>query len=227
LPEHLKKAVIDAHNTLREKVATQRLNSSIFGNLPGTKSMFKLKYDSTNEALATATIADDCSRTSLKINALNRAQNFYTTRLPDLEEKHIDDYYIIAVDEWTKSVTKPFDANATWSNRAAAPFANMIYYKTLTFGCSHRHCPNEQKLSISCVYGARPKLGEPLYIKNSADKRGCVSDQTCQKVVSKSKCSFTKEEGSIETPGNYSFSSRPLAAIKIGPLCETDAITVD
>ncbi|KHJ87974.1 SCP-like protein [Oesophagostomum dentatum] len=208
LPDDIIDSVLDAHNKLREAVATRSLEKDVFKNLKGTRSLFKLRYNRSEEALATATIADDCTRTSVNINALNRAQNFKIHRLAEKpKDEHISLYYRFAVEDWTDSVTKPFDSNATWNNRAAAPFANMIYDHTFTVGCAHRFCAKEYKLAISCVYGAKPKFNEALYIANSMDKRGCVSDSTCRRIVPGSVCSAVTNNSTT---------------VK-GPLCDVEA----
>ncbi|KHJ88042.1 hypothetical protein OESDEN_12168, partial [Oesophagostomum dentatum] len=67
----------------------------------------------------------------------------------------------------------------------------------------------------------RPKFREPLYINHSKDKRGCTSNSTCKKVVSKSTCSVSIVTGTDDN------STSIVHSRKNGPLCKTSAISVD
>ncbi|KHJ76821.1 hypothetical protein OESDEN_23559, partial [Oesophagostomum dentatum] len=63
------------------------------------------------------------------------------------------DWYGLAVDEWSE-ITTPLESDAIYRDKSIEPFANMIYYKTLAFGCMHRFCAETKSLAIACAFGA-------------------------------------------------------------------------
>ncbi|VDM80015.1 unnamed protein product [Strongylus vulgaris] len=62
-------------------------------------------------------------------------------------------YFKWAVEDWKEAVTQPLTADAVYMNRKDEPFANMIYNKSMTFGCAYRYCLDKERLAIACVYG--------------------------------------------------------------------------
>ncbi|CAJ0592715.1 unnamed protein product [Cylicocyclus nassatus] len=73
-----------AHNDLRAQIATRVLDVGTYGDLPGTKSLFKLKYDigGIHEALALITIGTECEYSShVNANMFGMGENFITPQL--------------------------------------------------------------------------------------------------------------------------------------------------
>ncbi|RCN47294.1 hypothetical protein ANCCAN_06582 [Ancylostoma caninum] len=148
-------AVQDWHNNLRQLVATAELDKSQFGDLQGTDSMFKMTYDCTNDALANALILEDtCKHSGLDMTVLGRSANFKTYRSKS-EPKGADlaEYLNFAMEDWRDSVTKPLSKDAIYKNEEIAPFARMIFYKSVNVGCASTYCSKSSKLAIACVYG--------------------------------------------------------------------------
>ncbi|VDM77848.1 unnamed protein product [Strongylus vulgaris] len=202
---------------LREKVAKQELDKNVYGNLPGSKSLFKMRYDCNDEALAEAVIGPDCNHAPIDLKAvigpdcnhapidlslIGKSENYhlyhFTTQGSDAYTQ-----IHIALNEWNSTVRRMND-DGIYNGGAIAPFANMIYYKSLTLGCAIKYCTSPDYnnwFAIACVYGATPKLGEPLYLADSTDKKGCIANDLCQKLVLKnSRCST--RTGLCETYGN-------------------------
>ncbi|CAJ0595461.1 unnamed protein product [Cylicocyclus nassatus] len=175
-------------NLLRKHFATRDVKKAAYGSLPGTKNMFKLNYDCTLENFAKATISVDCTQnTRFDSKLLGFGTNFYSEvyigTAPN--DTIIKRYYEFAVDEWSMadSTSPPFGTDMIYKNESAASLANMIYYKTLAVGCAHKYCSERKYISVACVYGAVPEVGQPLYFATVTGKSGCTASTSCRKVV--------------------------------------------
>ncbi|EYC26225.1 hypothetical protein Y032_0010g1028 [Ancylostoma ceylanicum] len=178
----------NGHNEWRQKVAQAKLDKTIFGDLLGTDSMFVVKYDCSNEGLANAIISNDCKHSDINVTLLGRSENFMTNRVSNLDVndvKKLEEQFQFAMDEWVDSVTKPLNKDVVYNDVSMAPFAKMIYYKTVSLGCAYTYC--KSKIAIACVYGDAPKLGEKLYLPSETGK-GCTNAASCEKVVPGAKC---------------------------------------
>ncbi|EPB76657.1 SCP-like protein [Ancylostoma ceylanicum] len=123
----------------------------------------------------------------LGTDSMNRVSNLDVNDVKKLEEQ-----FQFAMDEWVDSVTKPLNKDVVYNDVSMAPFAKMIYYKTVSLGCAYTYC--KSKIAIACVYGDaliflpyRPKLGEKLYLPSETGK-GCTNAASCEKVVPGAKC---------------------------------------
>ncbi|CAJ0595513.1 unnamed protein product [Cylicocyclus nassatus] len=177
-------AVTNSHNELRANVAKRNLNAAVFGSIPGSKTLFKLKYDCLHEGLALATIGNKCKHSSNYMDKLGKAENFITYRMPKkphmIEQK---DLFEFAVEDWTDTVKSPLSSDVVYTDTSMEPFANMIYNKTLKFGCSLVFCNDINKVALACVYSNKPKEGEPLYWADSKNNAGCQKPGPCKKVI--------------------------------------------
>ncbi|CAJ0593021.1 unnamed protein product [Cylicocyclus nassatus] len=197
-------AVVKAHNAIRAQVATRGLHKKIFGDAPGSKSLFKLGYDRTHAALAAAVIGSQCMHSKFYVNSTEKSENFkiyQTNGAPN--NKTLLQFFLHAVEDWRNTVNHPLRPDVKYTDTSMEPFANMIYHKTLKFGCAYRFCKSKSKVALACVYDSRPLLEEPLYLADSTNKRGCVRDYSCRKIFSNAVC---EKEGD-----------------KTGPLCEEQA----
>ncbi|CAJ0595485.1 unnamed protein product [Cylicocyclus nassatus] len=177
-------AVTKSHNELRANVAKRNLSTAIFGDIPGSKTLFKLRYDCANEGLALATIGNKCKHSSIYMDKVGRGENFITYRLakkPSLSKQK--DLFAFAVEDWTDTVEEPLSSDVVYTDTSMEPFANMIYNKTLNFGCSFLFCNETSKVALACVYDNRPKEGEPLYWADSKNNAGCQKPGPCKKVI--------------------------------------------
>ncbi|CAJ0594871.1 unnamed protein product [Cylicocyclus nassatus] len=196
-------ATTAAHNTLRAKVAQRVLDKNIYGDLPGTKSLFKLKYDCTNEAFALATIGSDCKHSSVYTDVIGRGENFITYKATSKPgNAKLSTMFGWAVEDWGSTVETPLSADVKYTDTIMEPFANIVYNKTLKFGCAYRYCDTTSKVAIACVYEERPQEGEPLYSADSTSKKGCTTNNPCKKIIKGAVCE--------NNDGN------------MGPLCEQD-----
>ncbi|CAJ0593022.1 unnamed protein product [Cylicocyclus nassatus] len=194
-------AVVKAHNAIRAQVATRGLYKKIFGDAPGSKSLFKLGYDRSHAALAAAVIGSRCKHSKIYMSSLQKSENYkiYRTNGPPNNETLLQ-FFLYAVEDWRDTVNHPLRPDVKYADTSMEPFANMIYHKTLKFGCAYRFCKSKSKVALACVYDNRPVLDEPLYLADSMNKKGCVRDYPCKKIISNAVC---EKEGD-----------------KTGPLCE-------
>ncbi|CAJ0595514.1 unnamed protein product [Cylicocyclus nassatus] len=157
-------AVTNFHNELRASVATRDLDASIFGSMPGSQTLFKLKYDCVHEGLAMATIGNKCKHSSIYMDKVGKGENFITYGEQELAKKpnasKQKDLFEFAVEDWMKTVEKPLRSDVVYTDTSMEPFANMIYNKTLNFGCWLMFCKEKSKVALACVYSNRPKKGE-------------------------------------------------------------------
>ncbi|CAJ0597513.1 unnamed protein product [Cylicocyclus nassatus] len=183
-------AALEQHNLLREKVASRQLDKAIYGNLPGSKSLFKLKYDCTNEGLALATIGNKCKHSSIYMDKVGRGENFITYRLKtNPKPEQLAELFEYAVEDWSLTVENPLSADVVYTDTTMEPFANMIYNKTLKIGCAYLFCKDQGKVALACVYEKRPIEGEPLYWADSKNDKGCTKDAPCKKLIKGAVCS--------------------------------------
>ncbi|KHJ84104.1 hypothetical protein OESDEN_16186 [Oesophagostomum dentatum] len=130
------------------------LDKAVYGTIKGTKSMFRIKYECTNEALAPLAIAKDCTRSTMDLSAVGRSVNFISYKVPsEPTGSALADWYGLAADEWSE-ITTPLESDGVYRDKNIEAFANMIYYKTLAFGCMHRFCVETKSLAIACAFGA-------------------------------------------------------------------------
>ncbi|CAJ0595099.1 unnamed protein product [Cylicocyclus nassatus] len=211
--ETIEDSVTEFHNELRRDFATKDINKR-YGDIPGSKSLFKLKYDCGLAALAGALIPKDCSKQARDLSPLGVSSNFRKFRtVGEIVGDDIIEYYNVTVEEWATKNIVPLESDVIYKDKSMEAFANMIYYKSIAFGCMHKNCINEDNatsFAIACVYGSAPKIGEQLYIPNPKpkNKKGCTAHKTCKEVVSDGKC-MTNEENTL------------------GPLCESNMTEVD
>ncbi|CAJ0595512.1 unnamed protein product [Cylicocyclus nassatus] len=187
-PCHLDAAVVktvtNSHNELRASLAKRSLSAEIFGNIPGSKTLFKLKYDCLHEGLAMATIGNKCKHSRNYMEKVGRAENFITYRLvkkPNVTEQK--DLFKTAMEDWINTVKRPLSSDVVYTDTSMEPFANMIYNKTLNFGCWLMFCKETSKVALACVYSSRPKIGEPLYWADSKNNAGCQNPGPCKKII--------------------------------------------
>ncbi|CAJ0592734.1 unnamed protein product [Cylicocyclus nassatus] len=203
LPAALIEAATTAHNDLRAQVAKRALDKEIYGELPGTKSLFKLEYDCTNEGFAQSTIGKDCKHSSIYMSVIGRGENFITYRAESKPgNKKLAEMLKWAVEDWSDTVESPLSSDVMYTDTSIEPFANMIYNKTMKFGCSYQFCETNGKVAIACVYENKPQLNEPLYSADSTGKKGCTKNSPCNKVIKGAVC---------ETAGDA-----------VGPLCQRE-----
>ncbi|CAJ0592949.1 unnamed protein product [Cylicocyclus nassatus] len=206
LPAALIEAATKAHNDLRAQVATRALDKEIYGELPGTKSLFKLEYDCTNEGFAMSTIGKDCKHSSIYMSVIGRGENFITYRAESKPgNKKLAEMLKWAVEDWSDTVESPLSADVMYTDTSMEPFANMIYNKTLKFGCSYQFCEANGKVAIACVYENKPQLNEPLYSADSTGKKGCTKNSPCNKVIKGAVCETANDT--------------------VGPLCQKEPST--
>ncbi|CAJ0592961.1 unnamed protein product [Cylicocyclus nassatus] len=206
LPAALIEAATTAHNDLRAQVARRALDKEIYGELPGTKSLFKLEYDCTNEGFAQSTIGKDCKHSSIYMSVIGRGENFITYRAESKPgNKKLAEMLKWAVEDWSDTVESPLSADVMYTDTSMEPFANMIYNKTLKFGCSYQFCEANGKVAIACVYENKPQLNEPLYSADSTGKKGCTKNSPCNKVIKGAVCETANDT--------------------VGPLCQKEPST--
>ncbi|CAJ0597511.1 unnamed protein product [Cylicocyclus nassatus] len=194
-------AALEQHNLLREKVASRQLDKATYGDLPGSKNLFKLKYDCTNEGLALATIGNKCKHSNIYMDKIGRGENFITYPLQTKPKPaQLATLFENAVEDWSLTVKNPLSADVLYTDTSMEPFANMIYNKTLKIGCAYLFCKNQGKVALACVYEKRPVEGGPLYWADSKDDKGCTDDASCKELIEGAVCS-SDDDG------------------KIGPLC--------
>ncbi|CAJ0594539.1 unnamed protein product [Cylicocyclus nassatus] len=226
------------HNDIRQGVARRSFaypepeekggeeGETVEYNKIGSRSMFRLCYDSGNANLAAVAInEDDCKVNEGLGHLWNKAINSMTLRVIDTEEEGLKHGYQDAIGEWRDTAGLPL-SDAKYENESAKPFANMVYYKNLKVGCAHKICKNsENKIAIACVYGEIPHFNEPLYIEESTTK-GCTDHKTCKAVLPKSECDTVElsptlglclAEGSVATttttePARTSTTTRPASS---------------
>ncbi|CAJ0595516.1 unnamed protein product [Cylicocyclus nassatus] len=177
-------AVTDSHNKLRAKVAKRNLRNAFFEGIPGSKTLFKLKYDCTHEQLARGTIGNDCKHSSNYMKKIGKGENFIRYKVakkPNVAKQK--KLFARAVESWMNTVKRPLSSGVVYTDTDTEPFANMIYNKTLKFGCSFLFCDETRWAALACVYDNRPKSGKPLYWADSRSSTGCERSEPCKEVI--------------------------------------------
>ncbi|VDM68573.1 unnamed protein product, partial [Strongylus vulgaris] len=90
---------------VRNDTVKKGLDTDKLGDLPGSKSLFHFNYDCNLEALATALIKSDCTRSSFDYKALGKGSNFYSGRSGSDFGAAVS--YEFAVDEWAGNPAAP------------------------------------------------------------------------------------------------------------------------
>ncbi|CAJ0593023.1 unnamed protein product, partial [Cylicocyclus nassatus] len=176
------KAVTAAHNRLRANIATRKLDKTTFGNLPGSKSLFKLEYECTHEVLASQVIGQQCKYLPLSKKLSAKGHNFITYRRnKEPDSAMLIEMFGLAVHDWSDTVHEggPLSSSVVYSSDSMEPFANMIYNRTLHFGCAYRFCKAKKKVAIACAY---------------EKKRGCFKNKSCKKIFKNAVCAVDNGE---------------------------------
>ncbi|KHJ77742.1 hypothetical protein OESDEN_22638, partial [Oesophagostomum dentatum] len=114
--------MLDGHNKLREMVAKRTLDKNIYGELPGSRSLFMMEYSCNDEALAAALIGRECNHSPIDISALGRAENYFLTTCAGNCDGHTQLYRALRV--WNTTVT-PIDARVLYDGGGNTPFVNV------------------------------------------------------------------------------------------------------
>ncbi|CAJ0592654.1 unnamed protein product [Cylicocyclus nassatus] len=189
----LEDTIVEAHNNLRHDVAIKNLNTKVYGDIPGSKSMFNLEFDCGFAYLAEALIPKDCLGPALDYSSMGYGTNFRKFRTPkkvdESDHDYLKGYYDIVVHEWAAKDIVPLGSDVIFKDVRMQAFANMVYYKTIAFGCKHRTC-DDTTFAIACVYESLPKTGEPLFEPNPQpkNKKGCTAHKTCKQIRPEAKC---------------------------------------
>ncbi|ETN86180.1 hypothetical protein NECAME_01306 [Necator americanus] len=103
----------------------------------------------------------------------------------------------------------------------------MAYHKSISLGCFNALCPLPKRYDLvtTCVYGAVPKKGAPLY-PTAQTTRGCTDSSTCNVGVHNPDCirEYDDEDATLaglcrtdskEMPGSLTvFSNRDSTSRK-------------
>ncbi|CAJ0595116.1 unnamed protein product [Cylicocyclus nassatus] len=116
--------VTEFHNELRWDLATKNMSAK-YGDIPGSKSLFKLKYDCALAALAGALIPKDCSKQARDLSPLGVSSNFRKFRtIKEIKGDDIIEYYNVTVEEWATKNIVPLDSDVVYKDRSMEAFAN-------------------------------------------------------------------------------------------------------
>ncbi|KAK5964507.1 hypothetical protein GCK32_009414 [Trichostrongylus colubriformis] len=199
---------VDIHNTYRAYVArgeAYQLN----GKLPGSTRLFELKYDCQLELMAQMNTYS-CNQTfhppTTSMNYFTIANEPLDWDEHDLIPMAVSSWYQPVLnfgidvhdDESSGTTTERIDVHHDWSevspgtttststfppSPAVSPlesFANMMYYKSLKFGCSRNICPSTattpSMVAIACVYSSAAQRFDQIYIPG---RYGCAENDDC------------------------------------------------
>ncbi|CAJ0595115.1 unnamed protein product [Cylicocyclus nassatus] len=125
--EKIEDSVTEFHNELRRDFATKNMNSK-YGDIPGSKSLFKLKYGCGLAALAGALIPKDCSKQARDLSPLGVSSNFRKFRtVTEIQGDDIIEYYNVAVEEWATKNIVLLESDVIYKDKSMEAFANVRY----------------------------------------------------------------------------------------------------
>ncbi|KAK5966248.1 hypothetical protein GCK32_005422 [Trichostrongylus colubriformis] len=163
---------VDIHNTYRAYVARGEAYQ-LGAKLPGSPGLFELKYDCQLELMAQMNTYS-CNQT---FHPPTTSINYFTL----VNEPHAwskRDLIPIAASSWYQ----PILDTRNRSDPRLEPFANMMYYKSLSIGCSHNLCPATATTpainAIACLYTPAHQRNKHIYPEGHY---GCVDDADCWK----------------------------------------------
>ncbi|VDK50281.1 unnamed protein product [Cylicostephanus goldi] len=146
-----RKTILDYHNELRANVS-QGKAKNYKGNLSSAKNMYKLRYDCKMEGKVQAELDKNLVRITFDNGYGQNVARFTKSENRDKDILH-------ALESWSNPVL--FYGIKNEENRydddRLYTFANMIYAKTLRFGCGYKD--EGETVIISCIYnliGAYP-----------------------------------------------------------------------
>ncbi|KAK6731092.1 hypothetical protein RB195_007512 [Necator americanus] len=221
---------LQAHNNYRLALANGSARGTNNRKLPGSKSLFKFNYNCQLELLASAVALDCQYKPSLKMNDIGYSQNF--RRSEGVKRNVLDNVNNLenrfnkVVSKWWYTVEdetiRPMSPDVIYKDDAMEEFANIAYHKSISLGCFNALCPlaETHDLVTTCVYGAVPKKGAPLY-PTAQTTRGCTDSSTCNVGVHNPECIRKYDEEDATLAGLCRTDSKEMPATATVPHAST------
>lgn len=172
-------------NSLREAVAKGRPG---YGALPGSQAMFALVCDANLAQIAALSI-QQCRRNDT-LPGEGMSINYYSS-LQAFRPLSYAELVVSAINAWrTPAVLFGLSIGANYTDQRLETFANMVFYKSVRFGCAVNSCAASGVVpalqAAACVFNSAPVRNRPLYM--SSTTLGCTSDKECDNVLHGSTC---------------------------------------
>ncbi|KAK6731368.1 hypothetical protein RB195_007691 [Necator americanus] len=182
--DKIRKAFLEGHNKIRQELATGGIDDDM-GTLPGSTSLFMLSYNCELEvpALRASSACESESNTPGVIEG--KSVNYGIARghnaAPSDDEAVVDIEKLL--EKWKETrYNVNFDKTTViYESEDAAPFARIVYNKSISLGCAVTHC-GPKRTAYACAYSASPVFGKPLYWP-STKGAGCTKHTECRKAI--------------------------------------------
>ncbi|KAK6730637.1 hypothetical protein RB195_007230 [Necator americanus] len=182
--DKIRSAFLTEHNNYRSSLATGNVYDEQ-ATLPGSTSLFMMSYNCglEQQALSVTTACNSQSTTPGVLQGKSINYGIIRDNVAAPSDKKVVQDIQKLMTQWTETSFE-YNFNKTtvvYGNELAAPFARIVYHKSISLGCTITQCA-PRKTAYACAYSDSPVIGEPLY-SPSKKPTGCTRNSQCRKAI--------------------------------------------